>query len=171
MLHKESGFSRCGILLHLYVTFSAACGDRRYRKEAMSQYLFAYGTLQPGCAPAKVAHLAAKLRVVGEGFVRGALYDLGGYPGAIPDENSENQIAGTVMLLPEDESALRRLDAYEGFDPRSPETSEYVRELRHVELVTGDSLQCWIYIFKGKPDQSRVIASGVWGKVSGGHVA
>jgi gamma-glutamylcyclotransferase (GGCT)/AIG2-like uncharacterized protein YtfP len=66
------------------------------------------------------------------------------------------------MLLPEDENVLRQLDAYEGFDPRSPETSEYVRELRRVELLAGDSLQCWIYIYKWKPDQSRVIASGIW---------
>jgi gamma-glutamylcyclotransferase (GGCT)/AIG2-like uncharacterized protein YtfP len=128
----------------------------------MSQYLFAYGTLQPGCAPAQIAHLAAKLRAVGEGFVRGVLYDLGGYPGAVPDENAKSRIAGTVMLLPEDESVLRRLDAYEGFDPRSPETSEYVRELRTVELVAGGSLQCWIYIYKWDPCSARVIASGIW---------
>src|ERR1700722_13508481 len=118
----------------------------------MSEYLFAYGTLQPGRAPAQIAHLAAKLRPVGEGFVRGVLYDLGGYPGAVPDENVKSRIAGTVMLLPEDESVLRQLDAYEGFDPRSPETSEYVRELRRVELLAGDSLECWIYIYKRETD-------------------
>jgi gamma-glutamylcyclotransferase (GGCT)/AIG2-like uncharacterized protein YtfP len=128
----------------------------------MSQYLFAYGTLQPGRAPTHIAHLAAKLRPVGEGFVRGVLYDMGGYPGAVPDENAKSRIAGTVMLLPEDKSVLRQLDAYEGFDPRSPETSEYVRELRRVELVTGDSLQCWIYIYKWKPDPERAIVNGIW---------
>jgi len=129
----------------------------------MSEYLFAYGTLQPGCAPAQIAHFAAKLRVVGEGFVPGVLYDLGGYPGAVPDEEAKSRITGTVMLLPEDESLLRQLDAYEGFDPRSPESSEYVRELRKVELVAGGSLACWIYIYKWKPDQKRVIVSGAWG--------
>jgi gamma-glutamylcyclotransferase (GGCT)/AIG2-like uncharacterized protein YtfP len=128
----------------------------------MSEYLFAYGTLQPGRAPVQIAHLAAKLRVVGEGFVRGVLYDLGGYPGAVPDENVKSRIAGTVMLLPEDESVLRQLDAYEGFDPRSPETSEYVRELRRVELFVGGSLECWIYIYKWETDGKRAIESGEW---------
>jgi gamma-glutamylcyclotransferase (GGCT)/AIG2-like uncharacterized protein YtfP len=130
----------------------------------MSQYLFAYGTLQPGCAPAQIAHLAAKLRAVGEGFVSGVLYDLGGYPGAVPDANAKSKIAGTVMLLPEEESLLRQLDAYEGFDPRSPESSEYVRELRSVELVAGGSLECWIYIYNWKADASRAIKSGAWRK-------
>lgn len=110
----------------------------------------------------QIAHLAAKLRVVGEGFVRGVLYDLGGYPGAVPDENVKSRIAGTVMLLPEDESVLRQLDAYEGFDPRSPETSEYVRELRRVELFVGGSLECWIYIYKWETDGKRAIESGEW---------
>ena len=73
----------------------------------MSEYLFAYGTLQPGLAPTKIARVAAKLRPVGEGFVRGVLYDLGGYPGAVPDPNAKGRIIGTVMELPEDEDCLR----------------------------------------------------------------
>ncbi len=70
----------------------------------MSEILFAYGSLRPGRAPAEIAGVAAKLRAVGEGFVRGALYDLGGYPGAVPDAKAKGWIAGTVMELPEDES-------------------------------------------------------------------
>ena len=74
----------------------------------MSEYLFAYGTLQPALAPATVAPLAARLRPVGEGFVRGVLYDLGSYPGALPNPNTAGKIAGTVMQLPEDENILRQ---------------------------------------------------------------
>jgi gamma-glutamylcyclotransferase (GGCT)/AIG2-like uncharacterized protein YtfP len=94
----------------------------------MSDCLFAYGTLQPGRVPAEVAPLAAKLRPVGRGFVHGVLYDLGRYPGAVPNASAKGKIAGTVMELPEEENMLARLDAYEGFDPKSPDTSEYVRE-------------------------------------------
>src|ERR1700722_17924104 len=99
----------------------------------MSEYLFAYGTLQPGLAPTKIARVAARLRTVGEGFVRGVLYDLGGYPGAVADPNAKSKILGTVMELPEDEDVLARLDKYEGFDPQSPQTSEYIRERQTVE--------------------------------------
>jgi gamma-glutamylcyclotransferase (GGCT)/AIG2-like uncharacterized protein YtfP len=128
----------------------------------MSQYLFAYGTLRPGLAPAHIADLAAKLRPMGEGHIRGKLYDLGGYPGAVPDASATNRIVGTVMELPDDPEILRRLDAYEECDPLAPDTSEYVRELQRVELATGGSLDCWFYRYNWKPDELRAIASGDW---------
>lgn len=130
----------------------------------MSEYLFAYGTLRPGCAPKKVATLAAKLRPVGEGFVRGALYDLGRYPGAVPDARAASKIAGTVMELPEDENIFRQLDDYEGFDPQAPGASEFVRERQTVDLSDGRKLECWFYRYNGKLDGVPVIRSGVWGK-------
>jgi gamma-glutamylcyclotransferase (GGCT)/AIG2-like uncharacterized protein YtfP len=134
----------------------------------MAEYLFAYGTLQPGRAPAQISDVAAKLRPVGDGFVRGRLYDLGGYPGAVPDANAASKIFGTVMELPEDPGILRqlwrRLDAYEEYDTRSPETSEYVRELQRVELTAAGALECWFYRYNWKPDESRLIASGEWQK-------
>ncbi len=128
----------------------------------MSEFLFAYGTLQPGCAPAKVGALAAKLRAVGKGSVRGKLYDLGGYPGAVPDARAAAKIAGTVMELPEDAAYLAQLDAYEGYDPQAPETSEYVRVRQVVELEGGGAMECWMYRYNRKPDEQRRIASGNW---------
>jgi gamma-glutamylcyclotransferase (GGCT)/AIG2-like uncharacterized protein YtfP len=128
----------------------------------MSDYLFAYGTLQPGLAPPRIAPLAVKLRPVGKGFVRGVLYDLGNYAGAVPDPNAKGRIAGTVMQLPEDKTFLGRLDTYEGFDPAAPETSEYIRERYTVELAEGGTLECWFYRYNRKPDETRMIASGVW---------
>ena len=130
----------------------------------MSQYLFAYGTLQPGLAPTKIARVAAKLRPVGGGFVRGVLYDLGGYPGAVADPNAKGRILGTVMELPEDENVLARLDAYEGFDPQAPETSEYIRELQVVELMTGDPVECWFYRYNREPRDADKVESGAWGR-------
>ena len=130
----------------------------------MSQYLFAYGTLQPEFAPTKIARVAAKLRPVGEGFVRGELYDLGGYPGAVADPSAIGKIVGTVIELPEDEGVLERLDAYEGFDPKTPETSEYIRERQIVELKTGGTLECWFYRYNRKPRDGTQVESGAWGK-------
>ena len=120
--------------------------------------------MQPGRAPAGVAALAAKLRPVGEGFVRGALYDLGQYPGAVPDSRANSRIAGTVMELPEDENFLRLLDDYEGFDPKAPKASEFVRERQMVELSDQRRLECWFYRYNVKPDEARIIASGAWQK-------
>jgi len=128
----------------------------------MPDYLFAYGTLQPGCAPAGVAALAAKLRPVGQGSVRGVLYHLGRYPGAVPDATSQSRISGTVMELPEDDSYLAQLDDYEGFDPRAPDTSDFVRERQIVELGDGRKFDCWFYRYKGKLDPTRRIDHGIW---------
>lgn len=130
----------------------------------MSDYLFAYGTLQPGCAPAKIAPVATKLSPVGEGLVNGVLYDLGRYPGAVPNHSSKSKIAGAVLCLPEDASILPELDAYEGFDPLAPEQSEFVRERQTVVLATGRTLECWFYRYNRKPGATRIIASGSWRK-------
>jgi gamma-glutamylcyclotransferase (GGCT)/AIG2-like uncharacterized protein YtfP len=130
----------------------------------MSDYLFAYGTLQPGYAPTKIARVAAKLRPVGEGFVRGALYDLGGYPGAVADPSAGGRILGMVMELPEDKGVLARLDRYEGFDPKAPVTSEYIRERQVVELNSGGSVECWFYRYNRKPRDTDKVESGAWGR-------
>ena len=130
----------------------------------MSQYLFAYGTLQPGLAPTKIARVAAKLRPLGEGFVRGVLYDLGGYPGAVADPSAIGKIVGTVMELPEDGGVLEQLDRYEGFDPKAPETSEYIREKQAVELKTGGTAECWFYRYNREPRDLPRVESGAWGR-------
>ena len=130
----------------------------------MSEYLFAYGTLQPGCAPARMAAIVARLRPVGEGFLRGVLYDLGGYPGAVPVAGAESRIFGTVMELPDDIESLRGLDEYEGFDPKDPGASEFVRERLKVERAEGGAMECWFYRYNGLVSATQVIASGVWRK-------
>ena len=128
----------------------------------MSDCLFAYGTLQPGRVPAAVAPLAAKLRPVGRGFVHGVLYDLGRYPGAVPDAGAKTRIAGIVMELPDDENMLARLDAYEGFDPQAPATSEFVRERQVVDLATGGKLECWFYRYNREPRDAPIVKNGEW---------
>jgi gamma-glutamylcyclotransferase (GGCT)/AIG2-like uncharacterized protein YtfP len=119
----------------------------------MSQYLFVYGTLQPGCARAVVVPAAAKLRVVGKGFVYGVLYDLGGYPGAVPHPKATGRIAGTVLELPQDANVLRELDAYEGFDPEAPAASEFVRVRESVQMSDGGAMECWMYRYNRAPDR------------------
>jgi hypothetical protein len=55
----------------------------------MSDYLFVYGTLQPGVAPREIADAVEELKVIGNATVRGVLYDLGEFPGAVlnPESN------------------------------------------------------------------------------------
>jgi gamma-glutamylcyclotransferase (GGCT)/AIG2-like uncharacterized protein YtfP len=89
---------------------------------------------------------------------------LRGYPGKVPDPKAKGGIAGTAMELPEDESVLERLDAYEGFDPEAPEKSEFVRVRQTVELKTGGTVECWFYRYNLPASSTQVIASGAWKK-------
>jgi gamma-glutamylcyclotransferase (GGCT)/AIG2-like uncharacterized protein YtfP len=133
----------------------------------MSKYLFTYGTLQPGQAPTSIASAVNKLRRIGEGVVSGLLYDLGEYPGAVLDNSSGQEVFGIVCQLPEDANILSQLDSYEDFDPDSPETSLFIREQHPVLLSTGETLPCWVYVYNGKTDSSRILADGKFrGKLS-----
>lgn len=129
----------------------------RVRPEQMTEpilHLFAYGTLRPGFAPAEIAPLVETLRLAGEGFVAGKLYNLGSYPGAVVDPTSASSVHGTVYELPEDAETLRRIDAYEG--------PEYERIEQLVTLVEGKVLRCWVYDYQRRPSEERLIESGQW---------
>jgi gamma-glutamylcyclotransferase (GGCT)/AIG2-like uncharacterized protein YtfP len=128
----------------------------------MSAYLFAYGTLQPEYAPPAIAHVVARLRLVGNGFASGVLYDLGGYPGAVPDPSSNERIRGVVLQLPDDASVLRELDAFEEFYPDAPERSPFLRILHPVVLATGGTLQCWVYVYNRNPASARILPDGIY---------
>ena len=127
-----------------------------------SDHVFAYGTLQPGCAPEEIAEIVRRFEIVGNGFVRGTLYDLGSYPGAVLDENSSNRIFGTVFRLPAGSNVLPSLDAYEGFDAQVPGRSLFVRRLHPVCLNDGATNTCWIYEYNGPNEHARVIESGIY---------
>jgi gamma-glutamylcyclotransferase (GGCT)/AIG2-like uncharacterized protein YtfP len=134
----------------------------RVQSVTMPEHLFTYGTLQPGHAPTAIASAAARLRPIGQGTVRGKLYDFGRYPGAILDRHSDYEIFGTVFELPDDPAVLARLDEYEECIPDAPELSEYLRVLHPVELTTGEIVNCWIYAYNRDLGSARLVESGRW---------
>jgi len=126
----------------------------------MTRYLFTYGTLLPEHAPTEIASVVEQLRKVGSGAVRGRLYDLGEYPGAVLDPSSSKKISGAVFQLPDDPAVLAKLDAYEGFQPRTRRSSLFVRTLCPVTMRNGRRLRCWIYVYNRKPTAAPVIVNG-----------
>jgi len=124
----------------------------------MKRYLFAYGTLQPGQGPPKVAHAAGRLRLIGPGFVRGRLYRMGKYPAAVLS-NKGSLIHGQVFQLADDPEILARLDEYEGLNPHDPESSLFIRQEWPVVLEKGKrKATCWIYTYNRHPGAAPRVA-------------
>lgn len=114
---------------------------------------FFYGTLmRPERAPNRIAPALLGARPVGTGRVPGWLYDLGAYPGAIPDPAAPAAIVGEVFELPEQPARLAAIDAYEEFDPERPASSPYRRVSVEVTLEGGGSCVGWMYVLNRPMD-------------------
>lgn len=103
--------------------------------------LFAYGTLQD---PRRVVALVGgslRCRVVAAATVAGVLYDVRGeYPALRPAERADDIVPGVVLEI--DDSALPRLDEYEGVSE-----GLYVRERCEPRLQDGRSVEAWVYVY------------------------
>lgn len=122
--------------------------------ETMSEYLFVYGTLMSGMPAAEM--LTGAARLVGRGLVRGALYDLGKYPALRP---GDGDVWGEVYAVA-GAATLRRIDAYEGYDPSRPR-SLFRRGRVDVRLEDGSVIKAWAYFYALPfPPGARRIASG-----------
>lgn len=144
----------------------------------MPDYLFAYGTLLPAATPAEIASVAARLKAIGEGQVRGRLYDLGHFPGAVLEadqysaqDSAQHSIHGTVFELPGDigisrgAEILQALDAYEEFNPADAAASQFLRTRCVVSLPSGTAIECWIYVYNRGVKNAPLVEGGRWNAV------
>ena len=128
--------------------------------------LFVYGTLllPTGDAPVDMA-LSASARSMGRGYVHGLLFDLGEYPGAtgLPpgDAETPRKVWGALLKLSDPDAVFSALDAYEGFDMRSPSTSEFIRTTTEVMLPeSGNIFMSQIYFYNFPITGRKIISSG-----------
>jgi gamma-glutamylcyclotransferase (GGCT)/AIG2-like uncharacterized protein YtfP len=125
----------------------------------LTHHLFAYGTLLPGREPEGIAPLVGRLAPIGLATVPGRLYDLGAFPGAVPDETCRDAIRGRVLAVA-DAGVLPALDAYEGDGPAGPGARGFVRERVVARLEDGRALACWIYAYRGDLTGARLVPGG-----------
>jgi gamma-glutamylcyclotransferase (GGCT)/AIG2-like uncharacterized protein YtfP len=82
----------------------------------------------------------------GDGKLKGKLYDMGEYPGAILSNNDAYDISGNIVRLNNPEQVLKVLDDYEGFGEDQEQPNLFVREL--LPVITSDGvINCWIYLY------------------------
>jgi len=124
--------------------------------------LFVYGTLRRGFAPHK--YLGRASRFLGAASIRGRLYDLGEYPGAVASDLPGEEIRGEVYELRDLDNQLKVLDELEEFDPERPEKSLFVRRPVQVKLGSGEQIKAWVYFLPRRPRNARLISSGDYRK-------
>ena len=130
----------------------------------MISYLFLYGTLLRGEKANEVKDIIKTFRRIGRASVRGRLYDLGPYPGAVLDSPSGFSVHGELVKVPHDPAMLERLDEYEEFDPSNLRSSVFIRQKTRVNLDDGRKVMAWIYVYNRDPGAAPLIQSGDYSK-------
>jgi gamma-glutamylcyclotransferase (GGCT)/AIG2-like uncharacterized protein YtfP len=121
--------------------------------------LFVYGTLRKGFRSHEFLQ-RFHARLIGNGSVRGRLYDLGEYPGAVDNASNAERVYGEVYFLPQPAAVLRVLDRFEGFDPAKPESNQFERKETTVTLAGGRQVRAWIYWVSGAHAAGRRMRAG-----------
>ena len=124
----------------------------------MGEHVFFYGTLMsPFNRPGR-QRITPKLTYAGRGTMRAALFDLGIYPAAVPDDT--RQVWGEVYETSDTASVLSVLDEIEGYRPSEPDRSLYTRVLTEVTLEDGRVAKAWAYFYNAPLGRAQRIESG-----------
>jgi gamma-glutamylcyclotransferase (GGCT)/AIG2-like uncharacterized protein YtfP len=124
---------------------------------ARPRHIAVYGTLMRPFGAQERLGIADQLAYEGPCAFRGILYDLGAYPGAVPDE--EQVVQGELFRIL-DPRAMPAMDRLENYDPEHEEESQYLR--RPLSLVEPAGQQAWIYWYNGPVEQGARVPSGSW---------
>lgn len=127
----------------------------------MEAYLFTYGTLMQGFENSFAQKLHHNATFRSTGYFCGQLYDLGHYPAAIFDPNTDSKVHGEIWQLPHFEPLIAELDRYEGIDEANP---EYIRKLVPVANADHQILSCWTYLSCQLLQNFRLIPHGDYRK-------
>lgn len=125
-----------------------------------THYLFVYGTLMKAAGHPMARRLQRESVSVGGGQVGGRLYSLGPYPGVVLSDAPWDCVHGEVVRLTDPARSFVWIDEYEGCGRRNPEPHDYERVIVPAHLYSGETLNSWIYVYKGPLTHARRIPSG-----------
>ena len=127
----------------------------------VTYHLFVYGSLRSGFRNPAYAYLTKYFHLLGDGVVKGKLFDNGSYPVAVPD-NNDSFITGELYVLnnpDEFDWAIAQLDDYEGLNVEAGHHPLYKREL--VDVFQNDKgTKSWIYWYNYNTDGMKEMESG-----------
>jgi gamma-glutamylcyclotransferase (GGCT)/AIG2-like uncharacterized protein YtfP len=123
------------------------------------KYLFVYGTLRREAPASTHASELSKLaKYVGSAMLKGKLFLIGSYPGAIDAADVSDVVSGDLYQL-RPNRLIEVLDDYEGCGPGDVRPTEYVRRIRPVEGPTGQ-VRAYVYLYNWSLVGKRRIRSG-----------
>lgn len=124
----------------------------------MNNLIFIYGTLLDEDNEYAV-YLRNHSKLYSHGKIKGKLYDIGEYPGAILADEGNEYIYGSILEISDLENVQPLIDDYEGFGVDQPQPNEFIRVLTQVEAEVG-LLNCWVYLYNLPVTESSQLKSG-----------
>ncbi|HVV55722.1 MAG TPA: gamma-glutamylcyclotransferase family protein [Mucilaginibacter sp.] len=124
----------------------------------MNNLLFVYGSLLDEDNKYGL-YLRANSKFFSAAKVRGKLYDIGEYPGAVLSPDDDEYVHGTIFRLNDPVSVLPIIDLYEGFGADQPKPNEFIRIQALAEAENGTPT-CWVYIYNLPVNGLPVIGEG-----------
>jgi gamma-glutamylcyclotransferase (GGCT)/AIG2-like uncharacterized protein YtfP len=122
--------------------------------------LFVYGSLrQQSCHP-MARFLRDRACLIGLATVRGILFEVSWYPGAIHIENASSRIQGEVYQIAHPTPTLAILDEYEGCIALPPSVPEYERIVVPAILSNNHPASVWFYQYLGNTENLKIISTG-----------
>jgi gamma-glutamylcyclotransferase (GGCT)/AIG2-like uncharacterized protein YtfP len=122
--------------------------------------LFVYGTLLAERAHPMSRVLARGATFAGAATIRGRLYEVRGYPGAVPSHRRGECVAGELYRLGNPAGIFAVLDDYEMCSARFPAPHEYRRARVTARRPDGGTAAAWAYLYNRPVGPLRRIESG-----------
>ena len=126
-----------------------------------SRLLFVYGTLRSEFDNEFAVFLHKNAERLGNGTLKGKLYDLGWYPGAIAATDGGFEIRGEIFRLPAEKAGeiIAQLDEYECYGEEFEEPNEFLRQTVEADQ-DGVKFQCQTYLFNRSTEEAIFIPGG-----------
>lgn len=134
----------------------------------MADYIAVYGSLRRGM---QAATKMDRIEFVGQGAINASLYALGWYPGIKLDDTG-NVTVVDVFKLPEAprlrEAILFDLDTYEGYNPKYPEGSLFVRKTVNLAVPVlpfnreSKHPPVYVYEYNCPTNRAPIVENGDW---------
>lgn len=123
------------------------------------ELIFVYGTLRKNTAAPMHTILIEHCSYHGSGILKGKLYEVDGYPGAILSANPADKVLGELYAI-NDEKVLAMLDTYEECTALFPTPHEYIRSICPISQPDMQEVNAWVYLYNHDISTLSPILSG-----------